>query len=285
MDVCIFSAKSKSSCLLYKTFFDLLTTLTASHDNGSCRQACFKISNAGMTIFSSTIFNSNPSDVCIEANFRRLDFFSFALEGSDIVIGADLELVKNFFRTAKKSYDIEFQVFQPERDCFPSEMRIVIGDSNGKLNQTLRVVVENIQNVELTTLTPTIQNRGYKTMELKPIQISKEDFNALKSIGTVTQGEGRVRITAGPTSAKFFSDIANIASKAIYIGDPDEAKNTYDEIFHSSHIRNIHKTGAFSSFVKMFAVTKQPLMFETNIGDIGSLNVWVKPVSFDQSTC
>ena len=152
---------------------------------------------------------------------------------------------------------------------------IIIADSNGKLNQTHRINIEDIQNVKLTTLTPTIN----------PIQISKEDFNALKTIGTPTEGGGRVRITAGPTSATFFSDIASIASKSIFIGDPEEVKNTYDEEFHSIHIRNIHKTNAFSSFVKMYAVTKQPLMFETNIGDIGSLNLWVKPISFDQSTC
>lgn len=271
MDVCIFSAKSKTSGLLYKTFFDLLTTLTVSNENGSCRQACFKISNAGMTIFSSS-----PRDICLEATFRRKDFFSFQLNGPEICIGANLEFVKNFFRTAKKSYDVEFKVFQPQRDSFPSEMTIVIADANGKLNQTHRINIENIQNVELNTaLTPTIS----------PIQISKEDFNALKSIGTMNEGNGRVRITAGPKSATFFSDINNIASKSIFIGDPDETKNTYDEVFHSGHIRNIHKTSAFSSFVKMFAVTKQPLMFETNIGDIGYLNLWVKPISFDQSTC
>lgn len=271
MDVCIFSGKSKSSGLLYKNFFDLLTTLTVSSDNGSCRQACFKISNSGMTIFSSS-----PKDVCLEATFRKKDFFNFVLDSSEFCIGANLEFVKNFFRTAKKSYDVEFKVYQPERDCFPSEMVIVIADPNGKLSQTHRINIENIQNIELnTSLTPSIN----------PIQINKEDFNALKSIGTMNEGNGKVRITAGQKSATFFSDINSIASKSICIGDSDESKTTYDEVFHSSYIRNIHKTSAFSSFVKMYAVTKQPLLFETNIGDIGYLNLWVKPLSFDNTTC
>jgi hypothetical protein len=271
MDVCIFSAKSKTSGLLYKNFFDLLTTLTVSSDNGSIRYACFKISNAGMTIFSSS-----PKDVCVEANFRRKDFFNFFLDGPEICIGANLEFVKNFFRTAKKSYDVEFKVLQPKRDCFPSEMIIIIADANGKLNQTHRINIENIQNIEFnTSLTPTIN----------PIQINKEDFNALKSIGTMNEGNGKVRITAGPKSATFFSDINSVASKSICIGDPEDGKVTYDELFHSNYIRNIHKTSAFSSFVKMYAVTKQPLLFETNIGDIGNLNLWVKPLSFDDTKC
>jgi hypothetical protein len=271
MDVCIFSAKSKNSGLLFKNFFDLLTTLTLTGDNGTCRQACFKITSSGMTVFSSV-----PKDVCVEAHFRSKDFFNFHLEGSELCIGANLEFVKNFFRTAKKSYDVEFKIYRPSRDCLPSEMIIVIPDSNGKLQQTHRINIENIQNIELnTSLTPSIS----------PIQINKEDFNALKSIGTMNEGNGRVRVTAGLRSVMFFSDINNIASKSICIGDQDEAKNVYDEYFHGTYIRNIHKISAFSSFVKMYAVTKQPLLFETNIGDIGSLCLWMKPIFFDQTVC
>ena len=217
-----------------------------------------------------TIFSSVPKDTCVEATFKCRDFFSYKLDCSELCIGANLEFVKNFFRTAKKTYDVEFKIFRPSLDSLPCEMKIIVADSNGKLQQTHTINIENIQNIDLyASLTPSVN----------PIQINKEDFNALKSIGSINEGNGKVRVTAGQKSATFFSDINSIASKAICIGDIDEPKNIYDEYFYITYIRNIHKISAFSSFVKMYAVTKQPIMFETNIGDIGCLNIWIKPIA------
>jgi hypothetical protein len=55
-------------------------------------------------------------------------------------------------------------------------MIIIIADANGKLNQTHRINIENIQNIEFnTSLTPTIN----------PIQINKEDFQNCRIQGEI----------------------------------------------------------------------------------------------------
>lgn len=258
----IFEAKCKQSGLFFKNFFDMLVQLSPVsnlQEKGSyIRQTCFKIYKEGIQIYT----NINHS-VWVSADYEASSFSPFCLKVNEINIGANLELIKNFFKNTKKQDDVVFKINADEHGN-PTELEINIFKEKHDMILSNTINVQTVQSEHL----------DYDGRLHNPVHITSVEFTSL--CRSIYPQPGWIDISFAPNCAKFHFNINDVAASSILIGDPEVNKFDFTERFNGIYIRNINKLATFSSYVKMYATIKQPLVFETKIGFIGTIRVWIK---------
>lgn len=257
----IFEGKCNESGLFFKNLFDMLVQLSpiSNGTNACIRQACFKIDALGLQIYTSV--NNN---VWVSSQFESQNFSTFNITIPEINIGANLELVKNFFKNTKKQDHVTFKVSSDECGN-PSELEICI------LKKDQDMSVTNVLNIQ----TVQSENLDYEGRLSNPINFKSSEFATMcRNIHHINF----VEISFSPFGAKFFFNINDVSRTTVTVGDVNK-KYDFTEQFNASFIKNINKLATFSQTLKMYAMPKQPLVLESKIGTIGSVRVWIKPTN------
>jgi hypothetical protein len=256
----VFEGICNESGLFFKNLFDMLMQLSpVSNGTNACiRQAFFKVDASGLQIYTSV-----NNSIWVSSQFEAKNFSSFNINLTEVNIGANLELVKNFFKNTKKQDHVIFKILAEECGA-PTEMEISIVKKDHDMTVTNVINVQTVQS----------ENLDYEGRLANPIQCKSTEFATMcRNINHINM----VEISFSPTSAKFFFNVNDVSRTTIILGN-HESNSKYDftEQFNASYIKNVNKLSTFSQFLKMYAMPKQPLVLETLIGSIGMVRVWIK---------
>lgn len=254
----IFYGRCEGSALYFKNLFDLLTQLTPIYNGSeaSIRIASFKIDKDGMQIYSST-----SEKVWVSSQFKNQNFSEFKVFG-EINIGANLELVKLFFKNAKKHDHVSFRILT---DDFGSPVKLEI-----TITKKDNMSINNIVNIH------TIQSENLDFEGRLP-----ETFVNLKSCEFTTMcrnihNVNTVNVETRENCLYLHFDINDISKTTVHF----ENRNILCEsnlLFNAVHFKNANKLASLDSTIKIYISQIHPIIFETKIGDFGIVRVWIKP--------
>jgi DNA polymerase III sliding clamp (beta) subunit (PCNA family) len=221
--------------------------------------ACFEIDKNGIVL---NMMDSNRKiHLNLVLNNENFTEYSFNYP-TKLYIGLKSQNLVSVLKCVKKKNSISFQIDDSNMD----ELKICIypAKDGGRLILS-NILIYTVQHLDIEL------PEGYS----KPIVVQSSEYTgACKDLTNLSNSV--IKLQANSKSMKLTSSLEAVYSRDITIGTQSNDKFDYLQHFNSDVFVKIAKLGGMSSNVHIFAQKNLPLMFRTNIGNIGKLCIYIK---------
>jgi proliferating cell nuclear antigen len=201
--------------------------------------------------------------ILIDFNLKAENFSLYKYKGEKMYLGLNLGHLHRVVKSVKKKDSIQLYI----DDENPTKLAIrVIPKENNRLTTSF-ITIQTVQ--ELAIDLPT----GYG----KPVIVSSSEFSKmLKDLSTIGT---KTNVTAKNFHIRFNCETGGILERTIEFGDVEEAENDevseeYNQEFMTEQLTRITKISGLSTQIKIF--TGKPLLFRSNIGNLGEISIYIK---------
>jgi proliferating cell nuclear antigen PCNA len=224
---------------------------------------CFVISEEGIFLQMSGQDGGSIIDVKLPSN--NFTLYKFKYRAKKLFVGLNMNHFHKMLKSIKKKDSME--LFIDESD--PSQLGIrVIPKENNRITTSF-VTIQNVQNIMMTI------PAGYG----KPVIIPSNEFQKLikdmSHIGPI------ITIISKEFYINFTCNAGGIMKRHVEFGevdtdDEDDEKKECSQEFDTKKMGKITKLAGLSDDMKVFQLNNLPIMFESPIGGLGTVYIYVK---------
>lgn len=232
------------------------------------KTACLIINNDGIKL---TMYDSHRR-VCFEFMLYSENFQIYKFKSdTPLYLGINLCHFYKMIKSIKKKDSIILFINENQRDDLGIK---VIPKENNRVTTSF-IKIQNIQNLEV------VVPNDYSNCIIVP---SNEYQKLCKDMSTISN---TVKITAWKYYMKFSGDAGSVYSREVSFGELDADSDSEDEeediryvdVFNTDQLCRIVKISGLSSNIQVFVKEGLPMLFKTNIGNLGKLSIFIKSKS------
>jgi len=252
---CLFSCKTVEGYTL-KVLVELLHNIF--------KTACFIITPESISLRMMDTHRRTLVDLTLESS----RFIHYSLEATDpLNIGVNLTHLNRMLRTIKRKDQLILFI----KNIQTREIGIQVIPKDFSRLTTSFIKIQNIQNLEIDL--PRIRNQS--------VLISSNEFSKMcKDIFNLST---HIFIFANPSHIKFQCNVGNVFCREVHLGDMDRFKSLeefeFKDEFDTEQLGKILKISSLSSNFNIFYEKDLPLLFSSNIGSLGNIQIYIKSKS------
>lgn len=259
----LFRAKTKEGHVL-KVLMELL------HNN--ITTGCFIIDSKGMRLRMMDGNENKQSLILIDLVLEGKQFTSYKFKNhTPLQVGITIGHCHKMLKSLKKKDSIE--LFIDEEN--PTELGIRVVPKENTRTTTSFIKLQAIQNLE--TELPT----GYG----RPIIINSSEFQKMcKGLPHISS---ETTVFAHKGKITFTSNADEVMKRSTQFGDNDDSDDDssdsetedYNEAFDTDQLGKIAKIAGLYTNLYVYVVNGNPLLFQTEVGSLGKISVYLKSKS------
>lgn len=239
----------------FKLLIDLL--------QNTIRYPCFNVSSKGLEL----LMLDHYQRLLVNVELPASNFIEFNCD-KPIVFGITSTYMQKLIKAVKRRNFLSLQVTEDR----PSDLKITVVPKDKTSVREYAVKIQHVQMIDVDIPT------GYDS----PIHILCSDYQQMcKEIGGMDAQVVEMHVTG--KQIQFECNAEDIYSKKFRFGvDLDTNKNashgfkmTFD-INQLVRLGKLSGIGGTSSYMKIFAVEGYPLLFQVNVGTLGTLSIYMK---------
>jgi proliferating cell nuclear antigen PCNA len=232
------------------------------HNN--IKVGCFEIDKTG--IFFRMM--DTHRRLCIDFALFGENFSSYMVNSDQkILLGVNLMHLKKMLKPIKKKDSLEFS---KDKESSENLCIKIIPKELGKIT-TSYIKIQDIQNIDLDL------PEGYENY----VSIPSSDYQKMcKDMESISQN---INLKATRSTIRFTADMTCVYSRSIIFGegdDSDESKIIYNQHFESDQLNNLGRISGLGittgNNIQIFCKSNLPILFRTNIGTLGKINIYIK---------
>ncbi len=216
----------------------------------------------------SVMFRMTDSNRKILIDFEMLseNFSQFKYKNASLMsIGLNFS---HFYKMVKNIKKKDSVVLFIEEDK-PTELGIKVIPKEKNRVTTSFVKIQNLQSLDIELPS------GYNNAIIIP---SNEYIKMIKDLNNM--GGNTISVTSTSNIIKFGCMSNGVYSRDIVFGDPeDSADDQHEKVhqeFETEQLIRISKVSGLSSQIQIFQATDLPVLFRSNIGNLGKISVYLK---------
>lgn len=226
--------------------------------------ACFKVNEEGIKL---TMMDSHQT-VLIDLSMESENFTIYKFKSKEpLYLGINLNHFHQMLKSIKKKDSLQLFI----NDEAPNDLGIKVIPKENTRVTTSFVTIQQIQNLDID-----IPN-SYG----KPIIVPSTDYQ--KMIKDMAGIGKTINIIARNFHVQFGCNAGGIMKRKVDFGesndsDSDEENENieYNKEFDTEQLSRIIKIAGLGSNIKIYPKTENPLMFRTNIGNLGFISIYIK---------
>lgn len=202
--------------------------------------------------------------VLIDLKLLAENFSLYKYKGKKRYLGINLNHLHKMLKSIKKKDSL--QLFIPTENQNKLGIRVFPKDNNRVT--TSYITIQNVQEIDIEL--PHISS--------KPVIIPSSEFS--KSLKDLSNIGNETDISVQNFYVKFSCKTDGILERIVEFGEIDvyekdeEVFNSYKETFFTDQLGKIAKISGLASQLKLY--TGKPIMFKTNVGNLGELSIYMK---------
>jgi proliferating cell nuclear antigen len=235
--------------------------------SNNIKTGCFKIDINGIRLTMMDAHRRILVDMDLKANnFNGYKFKIPSPEESTQFLGINLGHFHKMLKSIKKKDSLQLYIDDSE----PNDLVIKVTPKENNRVTTSVVKIQFIQN--LVCVIPDNYN--------KPVIVSSSEFQ--KMIKDMSNIGNVISVNAKGFSIQFNCDAGGILKRKVDFGEEsspeddehDEDSEYYEQSFATDQLSRITKMAGLSTHMKIFPGL--PLLFQSNIGSLGEISVYIK---------
>ena len=246
----IFTAKT-TDAYYFKILIELL-----SHN---IKTAHLSINENGISLSS---MDTNRK-VLIDLQLLAENFSLYSYKGTKRYLGINLNHLYKMLKSVKKKDSL--QIFIAKEDQNKLGIRVFPKDNNRVT--TSFITIQNVQEIDIEL--PEINS--------KPVIIPSSEFS--KSLKELSSIGNKTEISVKNFYVKFACKTDGVLERIVEFGEDDpynEVFNSYKQTFYTDQLGKISKISGLGNQLKLYTGT--PIMFKTNVGNLGELCIFMKSI-------
>lgn len=253
----IFKAKTHDAYCL-KVLSELL--------QNNIRTACFEIDEKGIRL--CMLDTQRPHRFLINLNLSSENFMLYRFKHhGKLHIGINLNHFHKMLKSIKKKDSIVLYI----DDTNMTDLGIDIIPKENNRRTTSSIKIQNIQNLDV----------DFPTNYGKMVSVTSNEFQKMckemNGIGNT------IKVVASGFKLRFECDAANVYSKYVEFGEPDddddEEELSYLSEFETEQFSRITKIAGLSSNMQIYPKQGLPLLFRSHVGSLGRIDIYIKSKS------
>ena len=252
---CIFKAKTQEGYII-KVLGELLQHIV--------KIGCFILDKDGITLRMMDSHRKKLVDIQLDAS--KFSIYKFKTEKK--FLGLNLSYFYKMLKSIKKKDSIVLFINDDKEDMLGIK---VIPPENNRITVSY-IKIQSIQNLDIELPI------GYK----HSINVQSSEYQKMcKDMANIST---YINIYAKKFHIKFSGNASSIYSRNVMFGeiddsDSDEESNfagEFCEDFETEQLSSIIKIAGLNNTMQIFPQTNLPLLFKTNIGNLGELQLFLK---------
>tara|TARA_B000000557_G_scaffold183607_1_gene150050 strand:- start:498 stop:1310 length:813 start_codon:yes stop_codon:yes gene_type:complete len=230
------------------------------------KTACFVINEQGITLRMM----DSQRFLLMDLNLQSDNFAIYKFRSEEMMIGINLNHLHKMLKSIKKKDSIEIFIKQDQ----PTDLGIKILPKENNRITTSFIKIQNIQNMDIELPT------GYG----KPVIVPSNEYQKMcKDMNNIS---GTINVVSKGFYIKFLCNAGSVYSRQVAFGeveDEDEDDDLYEENmdefnqnFDTEQLSRVIKLSGLSSTMQVFPKDGLPLLFKSNVGNLGKLAVYIK---------
>lgn len=254
---CIFFCKTSEGYII-KTLAELL--------QNNIKNGCFILSNNGL-MFRMTDSNKK---ILIDLELEAQNFMQFRYRGTGTMsIGLNFTHFYRMVKSIKKKDSVV--LFIDENNSGELGIRVIPKEKNRIT--TSFVKIQNLQSLDIEL------PEGYDHAVIVP---SNEYVKMIKDLNSM--GGNSIQVSSNSNLIKFGCNSNGVYSRDIVFGDDDDdEKLSVVQEFETEQLTRISKVSGLSTQIQIFQADDLPIMFRSNVGNLGRICVYLKDKSMQDS--
>ena len=249
----IFKVKSQEAYII-----KILAELLANN----IKTGCFVVDIDGISLCMMDHHRRILIDLKLFAN----KFSTYKFNSKKMFLGINLNHFHKMLKSIKKKDSIELFI----DDTSPNDLGIKVIPKENTRVTTSFVTIQSIQNLDIAIPT------GYG----KPIIVSSTEYQKMvKDMANI--GGNIMKVISKNSFIEFSSNSGNILKRKVRFGDDDDdddeeedKKEEFCQDYVTEQLCRINKLSGLSTNIQIY--TGKPLLFESNIGTIGKISIYIK---------
>jgi proliferating cell nuclear antigen PCNA len=251
----IFRAKSQEAYVI-KVLAELLSN--------NIKTGCFVIDESG--IFLCMMDHQKTILIDLLLKSENFTLYHYSHSSSKIYVGINLNHFHKMLRSIKKKDSIELFI----DDSNINDLGIKVIPKEHNRISTSFIKIQNVQNLDIV-----IPN-GYSS---KTLNISSSEFQKMiKDFGNIGT---TVKVISKNYVIDFSINAGGILKRSVKFGEESDSTNNvttnseeYSQDFLTEQLCRITKLSGLSSTMQIY--TGKPLLFRSNIGNLGKISIYIK---------
>lgn len=249
----IFKAKSHEAYCL-KILAELLTN--------NIKTGCFEIDETGISL----CMMDHHRKILIDLHLYAENFSVYKFKTKKMYLGINMNHFHKMLKSIKKKDSIQLYI---DSD-YPTDLAIkVIPKENNRVT-TSYVKIQSIQNLVIDIPT------GYD----KPVIVSASEYQKMcKDMGNIGN---TMMVTSKNFHIEFNCDAGGILKRTVQFGEVDDSDDEkeennieeYKQEFVTEQLCRITKLAGLGANIQIFP--GKPLLFRSNIGNLGKISIYIK---------
>jgi proliferating cell nuclear antigen PCNA len=226
---------------------------------------CFEISSSGIRLRMMDSNRRMLFDICLDAH--RFQLYTFNDERPVLYVGVNMNHMYKLLRTIKKKDSLHMFIY--EHDMTNLNIEIIPKEKSPPVTLSC-IKIQNIQNLDI------MLPEGYE----KSLLVSSSGFSKMcKDMITISNV---MMVNIYTHYVRFCCHVGHIYSREVSLGETDagedesEAVILYMDEFDTEIFSRVTKISGLHCNLHIFFSPDLPLMFRTEIGNIGTMSVYIK---------
>jgi len=252
---CIFKAKTQEGYIV-KILGELLQHII--------KTGCFVVDKTGIKLRMMDSHRKKLVDLSMDAT----KFSIYKFKGEKKFLGLNLNYFYKMLKSIKKKDSVVLFIEEGKEDVLGIK---VIPPENTRITISY-IKIQSIQNLDIEL------PKGYN----HSIIVQSSEYQ--KMCKDMVNISPYINIYAKKFHIKFSSNASSIYSRDVMFGEIDDSDSEEEEIDHTEfnedfeidQLSGIIKIAALNTTMQIFPKTDLPLLFKTNIGNLGCLSIYLK---------
>lgn len=253
---CLFYCKTSEGYII-KTLAELL--------QNNIKNGCFLLSRKGI-LFRMTDSNKK---ILLDLDLGAENFMQFKFKGAGVMsIGLNFSHFYKMVKSIKKKDSVV--LFIDEEN--PNDLGIRVIPKEKSRITTSFVKIQNLQSIDIEL------PEGYDGAIIVP---SNEYVKMVKDLNSM--GGNSITVSSNGNLIQFTCNSNGVFSRNIIFGDDDDEKGMYAQEFETEQLTRIAKVAGLSTQIQIFQAEDLPIMFKSNVGNLGKICVYLKDKSMQET--
>lgn len=253
------SASTMQNCSFYvKTSEGYIIKILAELLQNNIKNGCFIVSKKGI-IFRMTDSNRK---ILIDLELISDNFAQYKCKSTPMSIGLNFSHLYKMVKSIKKKDSIVLFIEEGK----DTELGIKVIPKEKNRITTSYVKIQNLQSLDIEL------PQGYHNSIIVP---SGEYVKMIKDLNNM--GGNMISISSTSSQVRFGCNANGVYSRNIVFGDDEDSvtENVQQE-FDTEQLTRITKIAGLSTQLQIYQSTDLPVLFKSNIGNLGKIFVYVK---------
>jgi proliferating cell nuclear antigen PCNA len=225
------------------------------------KNGCFILSKKGI-IFRMTDSNKK---ILIDLEMAGENFVQYKFKNPGVMsIGLNFTHFYKMVKSIKKKDSVVLFIDEEHSN----ELGIRVIPKEKTRITTSFVKIQNLQSLDIEL------PEGYDSAVIVP---SNEYVKMIKDLNSM--GGNAINIASSDNTIKFTCNSNGVYSRDIVFGDGDDEKFSVTQEFEMEQLIRISKVAGLSTQIQIFQAEELPIMFKSNVGNLGKICVYLKDKS------